>query len=66
MRSVSYFKYRDAKLFLSKLGSELKNLVKKFQSPMKIQKKCWLNFHEVENFYHVQCTEGVSARRDVT
>ena len=45
---VSNFKYRSVKILLLKLGSELPNLVKKFQSALKICIKCRLNFHEVE------------------
>ena len=32
---VLNFKYRDVKIFLLKLGSELQNLIKKFQSVLK-------------------------------
>ena len=35
---VSNFKYSDVKLFVLKRGSELQNLVKKFQSAMKYTK----------------------------
>ena len=50
------FKYRDVKMFLLKLWSELQSLVKIFQSAMKIQTKYRPNFHEVENFHEVKCT----------
>ena len=33
---VLNFKYRELKMFLLKLGSEIQNLVKKFQSVLKI------------------------------
>ena len=46
---VSDFKYRDIKLFLLKREWELKYLVKKFQSTIKIQTKHRPNFHEVES-----------------
>ena len=49
---VSNFKYRDVKMFLLKLGSELPNLDIKFQPVLKIQTKYRLYFHEVE------CTAG--------
>ena len=32
------FKYRDLKMFLLKLGSELQHLIKKFQPILKIKK----------------------------
>ena len=53
---VSNFKYRDVKTFLLKLGSELQNRVKKFQSSMKIQTKYRLNFYEVKNFHELEWT----------
>ena len=43
-------------MFPLKLGSELKNLVKRFLSTMKIQTKYRPNFHQVENFHEVKCT----------
>ena len=33
---VLNFNYRDLKMFILKLGSEMQNLVKKFQSVLKI------------------------------
>ena len=45
-------------MLLLKLGSDLPNLVKKFQSVLKISTKCRLNFHEVEYFHEVECTGG--------
>ena len=50
------FKYWDLKMFLLKLGSELQNLIKNFQSALKISTKCRLHFHEVEYFRKVECT----------
>ena len=44
-------------MFLLKLGSELQNLIKKFQPIPKIQKKYRLHFHEVE------CTGGKGGGR---
>ena len=44
---VLNFKYRDLKMFLLKLGSELQNLMKKSQSVLKMQ-RCKLHFHKVE------------------
>ena len=35
-------------MFLLKLGSELQNSIKKFQSVLYAQTKCRPNFHEVE------------------
>ena len=43
-------------MFLSKLGSELQNLIKKFQSVLKLKTKCRLNFYEVE------CTDGIGEK----
>ena len=53
---VSDFKYSGVKIFLLKLGSELKYLVEKFQSAIKMQRKYRPNFDEVENFHEVECT----------
>ena len=39
---------QSAKMLLMKLGSELLNLVKKYQPILNIWTKCRLNFHEVE------------------
>ena len=33
---VSHFEYMDLKMFLLKLGSELQNLIKTFESALKI------------------------------
>ena len=49
-------------MLLLKLGSELQNLVKKFQSVLKIWTKCRLNFHEVER---TQCHKFTSALHHV-
>ena len=48
LRMRRCFKYRDLKMFLSKLESELENLNKNFQSVLKIQRKYRLNTQEVE------------------
>ena len=50
------FKYSNLKMFLLKLGSALQNFIEKFQSVLKIKKKCRLHFHEVEYFQKVECT----------
>ena len=47
-------------MFPLRLGSELQNLVKKFQSAMKVQTKYRPNFEQVENFHEVECTGGTS------
>ena len=44
-------------MMLWKLGSELPNLVEKFQSVLKIWTKCRLNSHEVEYFHEVKRTQ---------
>ena len=44
MADASNFKYRSGKMFLLKLGSELQNLVQKFQSV----RNCTLNFLETK------------------
>lgn len=43
-----YISSRSVKMLVWKLGSELPNLIKKFQSALKIWTRCRLNFHEVE------------------
>ena len=53
---ISNFKYRSVKMFLLKIGSELPNLVKKFQTFLKIWANCSQNFYEVEYFHAVACT----------
>ena len=51
MRKFSKFQVcKCKKTLLLKLGSELPNLVKKFQSILTIWAKCRLNFHELEYF----------------
>ena len=53
-------------MFLLKPGSELPNLVKKYQSVLKTWTKCRLNlhevkyFHELKYFHEVECTRGNS------
>ena len=49
-------------MLLLKLGSVLPNLVKNFQSALKIWTKFRLNFHEVEYFHEVECTWGCVMR----
>ena len=53
---VSNFKYRNVKMLLLRLASELSNLVKKFQSVLKVWTKWQLNFHELEHFHEVEGT----------
>ena len=48
MTAICSSKYRNVKILLLKLGSELPNLFKNIQSALKILIKCRLNFHEVE------------------
>ena len=55
---VLKFKYRDLIIFFKKLGSELQNVMKKFQSVLKKWTKCRLHFHEVDYFHQVECTGG--------
>ena len=55
---VLNFKHRDFKMFLLKLGSELQNLIKKFQPVLKIYAKYRLHFQKVEYFHEVECTGG--------
>ena len=43
-------------MFPLKIGSELQNLVKNFQSAMKIQTKYRPNHDQVENFHEMECT----------
>ena len=45
-------------MLLLRLGSELPNLVKKFQSVLKIWTKCRLNFHEMEYLQQVNAEWG--------
>ena len=52
---VLNFKYRDLKMFLLKLESELQNLIKKFQ-PI-LTEKYRLYFHEVECTPHLICEQ---------
>ena len=49
-------------MLLLKLGSVLPNLVKNFQSALKIWTKFRLNFHEVEYFHEVECIWGCVMR----
>ena len=55
---MSDFNYRDGKILLLKLGSELQNLVKKLQSAVKVYTKYRQNLEEVKNFHEKECTRG--------